>query len=901
MPVGLPYRRARAQGLVADLIVNRCKVRNKLRYRLIVLTSAVALLGGALSKAQPSSATPELRTLTRIADIHSLSPAEAKRGYPVHLRAVVTYFEPTADDLFVQDATGGIWVHWSTDLPTPKPGQLFDLHGTTTQVDFAPDIKDPHWNVVGSAPMPKPQKAVLEEMASTRLDSQWVEVEGIVRSAEVMPDHRPLQFEVEVMGGRVTGYASGLTEIPPGFVDSRVRINGVCGAIFNQKNQMTGVALYVPSLSWVKTLEPGSPDPFTMASRPIANLQRYTFGGLPRHRVKVSGVVTGQFAGKQLYISDPTGNLYIEANQTPSLRPGDRVEAVGFAGIIDFTPALQDAVCRRVGTGTPPVPVVLQAERALDDTYDSALVTLEGTLTGRSALQQEEVMIINHGQTTFRAVAGPAASDPRRSLREGSRIRVTGICVLQKGVIGTPESIKLRLRSPADLVLVESPTWWNREHTLFVLGFVALVTIATSTWVLILRRRVRSQMVELQKKNQALAKAVENAKQATRLKSEFLANMSHEIRTPMNAILGMTALAIDSSSRDEQQEYLTDVMNSAESLLSLLNDILDLSKIEAGRMELAPTPVSLLSVVEDAARFLSRAAQQKGLQLTCNFSPDIPNKLLADPLRLRQVLLNLLGNAIKFTEKGGVTVEAQLDSEDQNTVLVRFAVRDTGPGIAEDKQALIFESFCQADGSTSRKHGGTGLGLTISLRLVELMGGKVWVKSKPGEGSTFYFTARFAKAFPPEAGTQRDGEATVSPAAVDSEARDQLGSLEILVAEDNFLNLKLITRLLERWGQQVTLAANGREALGVYEKKTFDIIILDIQMPELDGFEVAAAIREMESKTGKHTPIVAVTAHALAGKREECLARGIDAFVSKPIAPRELLKTLASLATRASR
>ncbi len=883
-----------------DLIGSRCKVWNKLTYRRFWLAGALALLSGARSYSQPPS---DLRTLTRLSEIHSLPPAEAKRGYPVRLRAVVTYFDPVTPDLFVQDATGGIWVRWTKDLPTATPGQLIDLRGITTQVDFAPDLGQAHWDVIGSSPMPRPQRAALEEMASTRLDSQWVEVEGIVRSAEVGLNNRPLQFAVEVMGGRITGYITGLTEVPPGFVDSRVRLDGVCGAIFNQKNQMTGVALYVPSLSWVKTLDPGSPDPFAIATSPIATLQRYTFGGLPRHRVKVSGIVAGQFAGKQLYITDPTGNLYIEASQTPPLRSGDRVEALGFAGSIDFTPALQDAVCRRVGTGTPPAPVVLQAERALDDTYDSALVTLEGTLTGRSALQQEEVMIINHGQTTFRAVAGPAASDPRRSLREGSRVRVTGICVLQKGVIGTPESIKLRLRSARDLVLVESPTWWDREHALFLLAFVALVTIATSTWVLILRRRVRSQMTELQKKNQALALALEDAKQATRLKSEFLANMSHEIRTPMNAILGMTALAIDSSSRDELQEYLADVMNSAESLLSLLNDILDLSKIEAGRMELAPTPVSFHRVVEEAARFLSRAAHQKGLELACHCSPDIPGELLVDPLRLRQVLLNLVGNAIKFTEKGAVTVEAQLapEDQDQNTVLVQFAVHDTGPGIPEDKQAIIFESFCQADGSTSRKHGGTGLGLTISLRLVELMGGKIWVKSKSGVGSTFYFTARFAKGVPPEAGRKQHGAGTAPPMALDAEARAQLGSLDILVAEDNFVNLKLITRLLERWGQRVTLAGNGREAIEAFQKKLFDLVILDIQMPELDGFEAAAAIREMESKTGKRTPIVAVTAHALLGKREECLARGIDAFVSKPIAPLELLKTLSSLAVRAPR
>ena len=878
-------------------------MRYKLRHQLFSLAGAIALFTAGSSHGQTSPPVAKLRTITALAEIHSLAPEEARRGYPVHLQAVVTYFEPTSPDFFIQDKTGGIWVRWTKDLPEPKSGQLIDLRGFTTQDDFAPDITKPAWQVLGNVPMPAPKKVALEEMASTRMDSQWVDIEGIVRSAVVPTEHRPLQFFLEVMGGRVVGFIPGLNEVPPGFVDSRIRVNGVCGAIFNQKNQMIGVSLYVPSLDWVKTLEPGAHNPFALASRPIATLQRFTFGGLPEHRVKVSGVVTGLFEGTQLYISDPTGNLYIELNQTVPLRPGDRVEAVGFAGSIDFTPALLQAECRRVEAGASSAPVAVQAEQALDDKYDSTLVTMEGTLTGRSTLQQEDVMIINHGPATFRAVAGPGASEPQRTIREGSRVRVTGISVLQKNATGLPESIKLRLRSPADLVLLESASWWTREHALLVLAFVALVTIATSAWVMILRRRVRSQMTELQTKNQALAHAVDDAKQATRLKSEFLANMSHEIRTPMNAILGMTSLAIDSHSREEQQEYLTDVMNSAESLLSLLNDILDLSKIEAGRMELSPTLVSLGSLVQDATRFLSQAARQKGLDLVWSCSPSLPDNLLADPLRLRQVLLNLVGNAIKFTETGTVEVQAESESEDQNTVLVRFAVRDTGLGIPEDKRALIFESFCQADGSTSRKYGGTGLGLTISSRLVELMGGKIWVESQLGVGSTFYFTAQLTKAAPPEPQLPTKGRKTAPPVAVplDSEARKQLGSLDILVAEDNFVNLKLITRLLERWGQRVTIAANGREALDAYHQKTFDLVILDIQMPELDGFEVAAAIRESEKKTGRYTPIMALTAHALAGQQEECLARGIDGFASKPIQPRKLLKTLISLAPRVPR
>jgi signal transduction histidine kinase/ActR/RegA family two-component response regulator len=877
----------------------------KLTHQLFPLAGAIALFAARLSYGQQPPTVPplvpNLRTITDLAEIHSLPPEEAKRGYPVHFQAVVTYFEPSNEDFFVQNKTGGIFIRWTKGMPEPNSGQLIDLQGITTQFDFAPDILNARWQVIGEGSMPVPKKATMEEMASTRLDSQWVEIEGIVRSAEVQPDQRPLRFVIEMTGGHVIGYIPNLTQVPAGFVDSRVRINGVCGALFNQKNQMTGVSLYVPSLEWVKTLDPGAPDPFALPARPIATLQRFSFGGLPKHRVKVSGVVTGLFEGKQLYITDPTGNLYIELDQTVPLHPGDRAEAVGFAGINNFTPVLLDAVCRRIGTAAPPTPIVLQAEKALDDMYDSTLTTLEGTLTGRSAMQQEDVMIINHGQTTFRAVAGPEASDPQRTLREGSLVRVTGICVLQKGIVGTPESIKLRLRSPADLVLIESPSWWTREHALLVLGFVALVTILTSAWVMILRRRVRSQMTELQTKNQALAQAVEDAKQATRLKSEFLANMSHEIRTPMNAILGMTSLALDSHSREEQQEYLTDVMNSAESLLSLLNDILDLSKIEAGRMELSPTLVSLGPLVQDATRFLSQAARQKGLELTWKCSPEIPDNLAADPLRLRQVLLNLVGNAIKFTETGSVEVQAQPESEDQHTMLIRFAVRDTGLGIPEDKQALIFESFCQADGSTSRKHGGTGLGLTISSRLVDLMGGRIWVESKPGVGSTFYFTAQFSKAAAPVPQPTTTGRKAAPVAPLDSEARQQLGSLDILVAEDNFVNLKLITRLLERWGQRVTIAANGREALDTFRKKTFDMVILDIQMPELDGFEVAAAIRESEKKTGRYTPIMALTAHALAGQQEECLKHGMDGFASKPIQPRKLLKTLISLAPRVPR
>ena len=877
------------------LMRTQALVRTRVGSRGVLLSAACLLFGAGVSHAQPSSAPSNLPVLTSIERVRRLTPEEARRSYPVHLKAVVTYFDPADPELFLQDATGGIWVGWTPDMPKTAPGQFLELWGASQQMDFAPDIGKARWQVIGQAPMPPAKRVTFEEMASTSVDARWVEVEGIVRSAELPPNDSRLQAVVEVPGGRVIVHIQGIEGIPPGLVDSRVRIHGACGAIFNQKNQIIGIVLYVPSMREVQTIEAGPTDPFAIVGRSIASLQTFTFTGLPTHRAKVSGVVTAQFQGNHLYISDLTGSVYVESTQTGRFTPGDRVEVVGFAGFVDYQPILKDAICRRIAAGPAPTPVALNADSVIDeDKYDSALVTLEAQLTAISVLPKEEELILKQGKTTFTAFGRERPVDAIDDLREGSRLLITGICLIERDVAGKAQAFKIRLRSAADVVAIERPSWWTRDRALSVLGLAALLSLVTLTWVFVLRRRVRSQTGELRKTNEDLAVALSAAKESTQLKSEFLANMSHEIRTPMNAILGLTAFALESTSPDEQQEYLRDVLNSAESLLSLLNDILDLSKIEAGRMELAPVEMSMAQLIQEVTHFLKTAATQKGLELAWNIAPNVPEYLSADPLRTRQVLLNLVGNAIKFTEKGSVRVEAQVEAQDDKTVSLRFAVRDTGPGIAADKQELIFKSFCQADGTTTRRHGGTGLGLTISAHLVEMMGGKIWVESQVGSGSTFYFTARFGKISSMPAQLPQPRTAVMSTSGLEVNAKSQLGSLKILIAEDNFSSLKLLTRLLERWGQQVTLAVNGREAVNLFEKDSFDLVLLDIQMPEMDGFEVTAAIREMETKTGKHTPIIALTAHALAGQREQCLTRGMDGFVTKPIEPRKLLESLIS-------
>ncbi len=705
--------------------------------------AAFCLLGVSIGFSQPSPSVSGLHVITEVGQIHRLTRSQARQGYPIHVKAVVTYFEANSD-LFIQDSTGSVWVRWSPDLPRPAPGQVLDLWGITTQEDFAPDIDRPRWTVIGQAPLPRAKRVTFEEMASTRVDARWVEVEGIVRSAEVT-NNCCLLLNVEVPGGRVVVRIQGQPTIPVGLVDSSIRIHGACGAVFTQKNQLVGVTLRVPSMQEIKTIEPGPPDPFAPAASPIEALLRFTFTGRPAHRVKVSGTVTARF-GKDLYIADPTGSVYVDASQKAPLVPGDRVEVVGFAGFVDYRVVLKDSIWRRLGANSAPVPIPIQADKALeDDSYDAALVTLDGQVTSLAILPNQEVLIVRQGATSFSAIGQWKSTDRKEAPREGSRIRLTGILVMEKDGFGMPQFFKIRMRSPEDAVVLENPSWWTRGRALSILGLVALIASLTSAWVLVLRRRVRSQTAELRRKNEELGAALKSAQEATQLKSEFLANMSHEVRTPMNAIIGMTALAMDATSREEQQEYLTDVTNSAESLLSLLNDILDLSKIEAGRMDLNPTPIALVDIVKDATHLLRTAAAQKGIELRYTVAPELFGSVAADPVRLRQVLLNLVGNAVKFTERGSVTVSAEVESQDETSICARFLVRDTGPGIPLDKQKIIFEAFRQADGSTARRYGGTGLGLAISARLVDLMGGKIWVESVPSKGSAFWFTARIGK------------------------------------------------------------------------------------------------------------------------------------------------------------
>ena len=427
--------------------------------------------------------------------------------------------------------------------------------------------------------------------------------------------------------------------------------------------------------------------------------------------------------------------------------------------------------------------------------------------------------------------------------------------------------------------------WGERGHTvvmaisiLLVFSFVQGMRLERSYW-----DQVVQQFGDLERSRELECARI-SAEEANRAKSFFIANMSHEIRTPLNGVIGMINLALEPAAESERIEYLVTARHSAGFLLDMINEILDFSKIEAGKLVIEFEDIDLAKLVSEVNAVFCLQAERKGLEFRSRIGLEVPRVVCGDCVRLRQILVNLIGNALKFTQEGHINVEVSSEGEDPNTVT--FSIRDTGIGIPEDKQQLIFEAFSQADDSTTRRFGGTGLGLTISSRLVAAMSGKIWVDSKPGLGSTFHFTLPFLKA---------RNEVPVVESRTYIEPISHIGSdssLNILLVEDNPVNQKLGIRLLEKAGHKVTLASNGSEAVDMSQNQPFDVILMDLQMPVMDGLQATALIRERDRLKANHTPIIALTAHALPEHEQSCRLAGMDGYLTKPISKQKLTEQL---------